>query len=448
MQKTLTLLFFFVFKQFAFATPPSQNPLAPHVVPIDTVYLTLPEAWEKAELHSKLIIIQRKNTAIALAEYKDAKIELFPEISVKGTAEKASNIPIYENGLFSKPTQHEVIHTLYHMGAEFYQVLYHGNKFRLKIKEDKTLHQLSMVQENKMISDIRYRTASLYLDLQRCLLFKDLIIQDIADQEKQLIEIKHFHENGTVLKSDVLRVELDLSKRRMTLITIENDILIATQKLNIIFGEPDDKVITPKPLDQKKGENTSYEQYLEQALKHSFSYHISEKQTELSAINLKQVKANVRPNIGIYGDFYYANPQIFLAPYNPDWYSLGVIGVKATFPISSIYHNIHKVKAAKLELEKEEEAHHNIGDIVRQNVKEAYLRYQEALKQIAVAEVDVLQAKENARIIKNTYFNQTSLITDLLDADIQLLQTHFELASARILAQDKYYLLQNIIGVL
>jgi hypothetical protein len=32
--------------------------------------------------------------------------------------------------------------------------------------------------------------------------------------------------NGTVLKSDVLRVELDLSKRKMTLVTIENDILI------------------------------------------------------------------------------------------------------------------------------------------------------------------------------------------------------------------------------
>lgn len=141
-------------------------------------------------------------------------------------------------------------------------------------------------------------------------------------------------------------------------------------------------------------------------------------------------------------------PQIFLYPYNPYWYSLGVAGLKASFPISSLYHNIHKVRAARLELEKEEEAHKDAEDKVRQQVREAFLRYKEALVQIQVAEVNVAQAEENVRIVKNTYFNQTSLITDLLDADIQVLQTRFELAAARIMAQDKYYLLQNITGVL
>ncbi|MDR2272734.1 MAG: TolC family protein [Sphingobacterium sp.] len=443
MQRIVILIVFFVFHRLAFATPITTTAAG------DTLYISLPDAWKKAELHSRLIEIQRKTTAIALEEFQDAKLELLlPEISVKGTAEKASNIPIYENGLFAKPTQHEVIHTLYHIGAEFYQVLYHGNKYRLKIKADKTVHQLSEVQENKIISDIRYKTAALYLDLQRCLLFKDLITKDIYDQEEQLKEIKSFHKNGVVLKSDVLRVELDLSKRRMALVTIDNDILIASQKFNIILGEPDERLVLPAVLTTGKEDRQSYQHYLEQALQHSFAYHISEKQTELSAINLKKVKANVKPNIGIYGEFYYANPQIFLAPYNPYWYSLGVIGVKATYPISALYHNIHKVSAAKLELEKEEEAHHNTEDMVRQEVKEAYLRYDEALKQISVSEVDVKHAEENARIIKNTYFNQTSLITDLLDADIQLLQARFDLAAAQILAQNKYYLLQNVIGVL
>ncbi|MGJ1408262.1 TolC family protein [Sphingobacterium thalpophilum] len=442
MHKTIILLVFFVFHQLGFAVPSTLSSA-------DTLYLSLPEAWKKAELHSRLIEIQRKTTAIALAEYKDAKLELLlPEISIKGTAEKASNIPIYENGVFAKPTQHEVIHTLYHVGAEFYQVLYHGNKYRLKIQADKTIHQLSEVQQNKVVSDIRYKTASLYLDLQRCLIFKNLIVNDIDDQETQLREIKSFHRNGVVLKSDVLRVELDLSKRKMALVTIENDILIASQKLNIILGEPDERIIRPMVPNIEKVDRHPYLHYLSLALKHSFAYHISEKQTQLSAINLKKVKANVRPNIGIYGEFYYANPQIFLAPYNPYWYSLGVIGVKVTYPISALYHNIHKVSAAKMEFEKEEEAHHNTEDMVRQEVKEAYLRYEEALKQIEVSEVDVKHAEENARIIKNTYFNQTSLITDLLDADIQLLQARFDLAAALIAAQNKYYLLQNIIGVL
>lgn len=73
-----------------------------------------------------------------------------------------------------------------------------------------------------------------------------------------------------VLKSDVLRVELELSKRKMTLTTIENDILIATQKLNIILGIPDEQVVIPEAPFSEWDENTTYHEYLKMALDHSF----------------------------------------------------------------------------------------------------------------------------------------------------------------------------------
>ncbi|MDR3024947.1 TolC family protein [Chryseobacterium sp.] len=414
----------------------------------DTIRLSLKDAWQKAEENSRHIRINTINVDIAEAEVKDAKRERLPEIEVKGSAEKASNIPIYENGIFSKPTQHEVIHTLYRAGADFYLNIYNGNKLNLKIKENQTLQKIKDIQKEQSVSDIHYKTAALYLELQKTLIFRNLIQQDIADQKTQLKEIQALYKNGVVLKSDVLRIELELSKRKMALVTIENDILIATQKLNIILGIPDEQTVIPEAPFNQWNENTPYRDYLKLALDHSFSYHVSEQQTELSKLKLKKVKANVRPKIGMYGEFYYANPQIFLYPYNPYWYSLGIVGIKASFSISSLYHNTHKVKAAQLEFEKEEEAHKDTEDKVRQQVKEAYLRYQEALEQIKVAEANVIQAKENARIIKNTYFSQTSLITELLDADIQLLQTKFELEAAKIMAQNNYYLLQNITGVL
>ncbi len=415
----------------------------------DTLNLSLSGVWQKAEAASRAIGIKNKEAEIHNEEIKDAIMELYPELGIGGHVEKATNMPIYENGLFEQPAQHEIIHTLYKIGADFYLNLYNGNKFNLKIKEEKTLHQISLIRKDQTVSDIHYKSAALYLDLQKSFIFLHLITQDIADQEKQLKEIKSFHKNGVVLKSDVLRVELDLSKRKMMLVQIQNDILIANQKLNILIGVPDDQVIYPTDvLNTFENKVNTYEDCLKQALLHSFSYHISEQQTELSKLNLRQVKANIRPKVGLYGDFYYANPQIFLFPYNPYWYSLGVAGIKASFPISSFYHNIHKERSARLELDKEEEAHKDTEDRVRQQVKEAYLRYREALIQIDVARVNVEQATENARIIKDTYFNQTSLITDLLDADIQVLQTKFELAAATIMAQNKYYLLQNIIGTL
>ncbi|AQX05807.1 transporter [Elizabethkingia meningoseptica] len=414
----------------------------------DTLYLSLKQAWQKAEENSRHIQMNQMETDISAIRVKDAKLERIPEVQVKGSVEKASNIPVYENGIFSRPSQHEVIHTLYKVGADFYLNIYNGNKLNLKIKQEEVLQKIKQIQKDQTISDIHYKTASLYLDLQKSLIFRKLIKEDIADQKLQLKEIKALYKNGVVLKSDVLRVELDLSKREMTLITIENDILIAMQKLNIILGIPDGNTVIPEELNTEEYKNLSYDDCLRLALEHSFDYHLSEQQTELSRLHLKDVQANVRPKLGMYGEFYYANPQIFLYPYNPNWYSLGIVGLRASFSLSSLYHNAQKVKAAKLEFEKEEVQHKNTEDEIRQRVKEAYLRYLEALEQIKLAERNVTQAKENARIIKNTYFNQASLVTDLLDANIQLLQTRFELESSKIIAQNKYYLLQNVTGTL
>src|SRR5258708_30085712 len=293
----------------------------------DTLKVSLADAWQRAEVHSRAVEIKKKAAGIAGEEVKDAQMERYPELSAMSSVEEATNIPVYEHGLFSSPTQHDAIHTLYRVGADFYFNLYNGNKLNLKIEAEKTLHQMSIIQKEQAVSDIRYQTAVLYLDLRKSLIFRDLIVRDIADQEKQLVEISAFHKNGIVLKSDVLRVQLELSKRKMTLVTIENDIQIVTQKLNIIIGNPDETVVIPEDIVPEQEAERSYDQYLEEAFRHSFPYHISEQQTNLSRIHLQQVKANIRPKVGIYGNFYFANPQIFLYPYNPYWYSLGVAGL-------------------------------------------------------------------------------------------------------------------------
>jgi len=414
---------------------------------ISPVKLSLYDIWQKVDENSKAIELRKFNVEIKNEEIRDAQIERLPELSVAGNLEKATNLPMYTNGLFNEPVQHEVIHTLYRVGGGTYFNLYNGGKTNLKIAEGKTLFQIAEEKKNMTISEIKLRAAAYYFDLQRSYIFRDLMIKDIANQEKQLDEVKHFLKNGVVLKSDVLRIELKLSQQKMVLVQIENDILIANQRLNILIGEADEYPIFPtEQLNPGALPLKSYEEYLDEAMNKAYENRISEKETALRKLQLKMIRANIAPKVGLYGDFYYANPQIFLYPYAPNLYSLGIGGIKASFPISSFYHNRHKTTAAKLEYEKQELEHQDTQDKVRERVKEAYLRYKEALIRINVSKVNVDQAEENWRIIKNTYFNKTSLVTDLLDADVQRLQTQFDLAAAEIAAQLQFYKLQHVIG--
>jgi outer membrane protein TolC len=83
---------------------------------------------------------------------------------------------------------------------------------------------------------------------------------------------------------------------------------------------------------------------------------------------------------------------------------------------------------------------------LRKDINKAYKRYQEDQEKIEELELNIKQAKENYRILNHTYFNQLSLITDLLDADTQLLQAQFELISAKISKQLHFYQLQKNTG--
>jgi outer membrane protein TolC len=409
--------------------------------------LTMTETWQKATEYSKKIQLMTFAAEIREKEIIEAQVERLPEITVKGHLEYASNLAQYTHGMLEKPEQHEVIHFLYRIGTDSYLPLYHGNKLNLSVDKKKLLHQISEEQKNYSASEIRLQAAIYYLQLQRNIIYRALLVQDIINQEKQLMEIRHLFETGVVLKSDVLRVELKLSNQKFLLVKIENDVAIANQKLNILIGLPDEQRVDPnEQFSPHLIEVKLYEEYLKEAMEKSFEYHISEKQTELAKVQVNYIKANTRPKIGVYGDMWLANPQIFLFPYSPSNYTLNLFGLRASLPVSELYMNRPKTRIALLELEKEELAHHDTEDKIRQDVYEAYLRFKEALTRIDVSKVNVEHAKENARIVRNNYFNQTALITDLLDADIQFLQTNFELASSQIEAQIQYYRLQNILG--
>lgn len=413
------------------------------------IRLTLNEVWAKAEASSKAIQMKSLGIQSSIEGIKDAKAERLPDIDVDGEYARVSNMPVYDKGLFSTPEQFPVLHTYYKAEGSAYFNIYNGNKTNLEIEARKTESIIAGEKQKLTISEIKLAAAAYYLDMQRTLIFKDLLLKDIAAQEKQLTQIRTLQKNGVVLKSDVLRAELKLSKQKLSMVTLDNDQAIANQKLNILIGLPDDQRVDPvQPISIDSASLKSYGDYLADAGSNAYQLKISEQETQLKELQFKKVKANVSPKIGAFAKYSYNYPQILFYPYSGNLYGLGFYGVKASFEISSFYHNSHKTKIARLEYESQEIEHAATQDNIRQKVNEAYLRFKEALNRVEVSKVNIKQATENRRIVSNTYFNQTALITDLLDADTQLLQTRFDLASAQIAAQLQYYQLQNTTGKL
>ncbi|WP_167668022.1 TolC family protein [Mucilaginibacter gossypiicola] len=410
--------------------------------------LSLTAVWHLADIQNRTNQVKSIQVNQLQENILDAKAERLPELNATGGFEEASDLPIYTNGVLNAPKLHNIVHTRYRLGVDGTLNIYNGNKTNLKIEEQKTLKELEVIRQQATVADIRLLAAAYYLDLKKSYLFKALVEKNIADQERQLAKISVFLQQGAILKSDLLRARLKLSNQRVSLIQIQNDILIGTQKLNILIGRPDNDTIIPiDSLQTDQSDLKPYDEYLN-GLPQVYNNRISDKEKSLSEIRLKNVKANVGLKVGLYGNFQYAYPENFLYPYYANVYSLGVAGIKVSYPLSGYYLNAHKQKAAMLEVQKQQLLSLDVQDKVRQRITEAYVRLTEARTKVTVAHDNVSVAAENYRIVKNTYFNQASLITDLLDADVQLLQANFDLVSSEVTAQLQYYQLQNTLGTL
>lgn len=410
--------------------------------------ISLKQIWALADSSSKKIEIQQLDVQATDTKIKASKAERLPEISPQGTYAHVLPLPIYENGLFHAPSQFEVAPTYYRAGADAYVNLYNGGKTNTEIAAAKVENELSKVGLNERKQEIHYTSAVYFYDVYRNLSYKYLLEQDIKEREKQLAEINQLYKNGTILKSDVLRAELRLSKQHMLLTEIENSIKIAKQKLNLLLGRPYDEPLNPQ-ISEEETDAVTLKQandYFNEATASSLKIQVSEKEQQLAKLKLKQVKSNVLPSLGFFAEYAYAYPQIQFYPYALSLYSNGMFGLKLKIPISSWYTNQHKVKEAEIKLHQHDVEDQDVRDHIRQEVSENYIRYKESVQRITVAEENIKQATESYRIVQNTYFNQLSLLTDLLDAETQLLQSKFELTTAKVNAKIQYYQLQKAIG--
>lgn len=413
------------------------------------VPLTLEEVWSKIQESNTEVKIRNKQIEKQNEQLKTAKAERLPEVDVMGEYARVSNMPLYENGIFKPPQQISVLHNYYKVGASVYFNIYEGKKTSIEIAKSLVNLKISNIERQMTISEIKLAAAGSYLDMLRNTIFKGFLVKDIEAQKKQLDQIIILQRNGVVLKSDVLRAELKLSKQTLALDQINNDFDIANQKLNILMGvENSTKLNLIQTIDRDSIILLQYEEYLNEAFKNAYSKRISDENEQISKLELQSVKGDSAPKIGLFADYAYNYPQIFLYPYSGSIYGFGMAGIKISYSVSSIYKNRHKKNDAKLEIDKKQLE--TIRDLegIRNAVYQSYLRLKEAETRVSVAEISLKQSLENQRIISNTYFNHLSLITELLDADTQVLQSRFDLESAKIATQFQYFQLLHTIGTL
>ena len=123
-------------------------------------------------------------------------------------------------------------------------------------------------------------------------------------------------------------------------------------------------------------------------------------------------------------------------------------GVGLSYDFASIFKNGTNVKTAKSKALEVLETESILSEKIKTQVHEANENYNLALKQNLVYEQAIDQAKENYRIVKDKYDNGLSNTTELLEADVEQLNSKINYAYSRANVMLKYYEMQFAAGQL
>lgn len=390
--------------------------------------------------------ILRQQEEMARSRAKTARTAKLPEVQVGLKGGYLGQPIVFREGL-SHPTRPQSPHWLQNYEIDLSQPIYQGGRIRYSIEKADIEQKIAELQTLQNEADIKLALLEQYMQLFSLYKQQTVLARNIEESTKRLENIKSKKRQGLITNNDVLRSELQLTNDRLALQEVDNSLTLMSQQLDILLGLDEQTLIVPDTTLLRQINPTSdYADYLQKAYRDDWTMRRLRQETQMALNNQRLVKAEFLPQLSLYAGNTLARPitRTMADYYNNSWN----IGLTLSYPLSSLYKNRHKLEEARLNIDASQQQEELRKQSLRMEIRTALIRHQEAQDRVKALELSVRQARENYRIMRNRYFGQLSILTDLLDANSVLLDAELQLTTARARVIYTYYELQKACGLL
>ena len=223
---------------------------------------------------------------------------------------------------------------------------------------------------------------------------------------------------GLIIKNDLLKVELKQNELEMNHLKLENGIELAKMALCQYIGIEYEKNISfIDSVGLVEPSELIYTDHVE-ALQNREEFKLLQKSTEAEKYQTKMQKGEYMPEVAV------GAGALYLDIMDDDGSTLGMAFGTVKIPISGWWEAKYKMKERRIK----EEQNRNM---VKDNTEKLLLQMQqgrntldEAFKQVQLAKTSIRQAEQNLKDTQYSYSSGTVNISDLLDAQAQLQQSH------------------------
>ena len=228
--------------------------------------------------------------------------------------------------------------------------------------------------------------------------------------------IREQYEEGTVAKSDLLTMEVELGDYRQQLNSAENERKTATETLNNLVGLPEGTGIEPQDELKYDAFELDPQECLEYALRHrpdraAALYNKQKAEADLAAVSA----ANDPTLTGALSQIYSGNGA-FQQNHKENW----SIGVNLNWTLFDNAQNSARVHSAEADLASAKERLSQIERQIGTEVANAYSQMATAEENLKITEQSVKQAEENNAIAQVRYEEGVDTIINLTNAQEKL----------------------------
>ncbi|GAB3512877.1 TolC family protein [Emticicia fontis] len=301
------------------------------------------------------------------------------------------------------------------------------------------------VQRNRQ--ELVYTVTDAYYNIVKLIRSRDVINQNIQQFDEREKDARNLEKEGVILSNEVLKLQLQKHNLELSRLQVEKAKETALFNFGLLIGAENASTIAV--------DTTLANQVIALEAINSFIDQAIQVRPELQAIALRQqsadaqlrlVKSNKYPHVGLSAGYNYVNPNASLIPEANTFINAWNIGLGISYNIGSLYNLKGRLSSAKTAINESIIQGQQQTDQIRSEVVAAYHNYELAIEQQKVIKTALEQAQENYRLTESRFRNGLVGSTDLLDANTFLLQAQLNLINSKVDGQLAYQRLLKATG--
>jgi len=322
--------------------------------------------------------------------------------------------------------------------------IYAGGKIRYGIESAKYLQQATVLDAENDKEQVILNSINAYVNLYKAAVTVNVVKANLEQSRQQDTVFSRLEQNGLLARNDLLKSELHTSNIELALLDAQSNLKTATVNMDLMIGYPESTVLNIDSGSFNEGFSVkTIDDYEQLALQKRNDIQALSFREKAATTGIALAKADQYPTVALTGGYIAADIPHLITITNA-----ANIGVGLQYNLSSLWKTkakIEQAKSKKAEIVANQAA---ISDQVKLPVNRDFENFLLSQKKTDVYKKAVAQAAENYRITKNKYDVNLVNTTDLLDANVALLQAQINLAVSKADVLLAYSKLLETTGIL